>query len=307
MTRTTTHIVGVQRKGDRLAALAFLAPTIMVVIVFVVWPLASTVRYAVSDVDGLGRVGRFVGSAHVEHVLGSDDFRSSLAATLRFVALTMPIGLVFGLLLALAAHRPLRGIAVFRVIFSSTMATSAALSSALFITLFAPSTGAARYALQAIGVLGSDDRIDLLNDHRWAIVAVAGVTVWSNLGFGFILFSAALWSVPEVLYESAALDGAGRFNTFRHITFPLIRPIVGVVAITSTASGVLTFGEIDFLTKGGPGGRTNVLAYALYTEAFRDRDLSSAAILALSLIVVSLILGASQFRLLHSRRDDITA
>ncbi len=307
MTRPTTGAVGVQSKGDRLAALAFVAPTVLLVVGFVVWPFASTVRNAFSDVDGLGNVGRFVGFDHFRQVLGSEDFRSSLSATLRFVALTMPAGLVLGLLLALAAHRPLRGISLFRVIFSSTMATSAALSSALFITLFAPSTGAVRYALQSIGALGGDDRIDLLNDHRWAIVAVAAVTVWSNLGFGFILFSAALQSVPDVLYESAALDGARGFNTFRHITLPLIRPIAGVVAITSTASGVLSFGEIDFLTHGGPAGDTNVLAYSLYTKAFRDRDVSSAAVLGISLIVISLILGASQLRLLRSRLDDIAA
>ena len=297
------HTAIVRRKGDRLVALAFVAPSLATIVVFVVWPFIGTIRNALYNVDGLGRVGRFVGLRNVRNVLGSADFRDSLTATLKFVGLTMPAGLVLGLLLALAAYRPIRGIAVFRLIFSSTMATSAALSSALFITLFAPSTGAARYFLQSLGVLGPDGRVDLLHDNRWAILAVAAVTVWSNLGFGFILFSAALQSVPEALYESAALDGAGRWATFRHITLPLITPIAAVVAISGTATGVLSFGQIDFLTKGGPGGRTNVLAYALYQKAFRDSDVSAAAVLALSLILISVILGAAQIRFLRSRLD----
>ncbi len=295
-----------RRKGGRLAALAFVTPTLIMISVFVIWPFAGTIRNALYNVDGLGRVGRYVGLRNIRTVLGSADFRSSLIATLKFVALTMPVGLVLGLLLALVAFRPIRGIAIFRLIFSSTMATSAAMSSALFITLFAPSNGAVRYFLQSVGLLGADGRIDLLNDDRWAIVAVAVVTIWSNLGFGFILFTAALQSVPESLLESAALDGAGRWATLRYITLPLIRPIAAVVAISGTATGVLSFGEIDFLTKGGPSGETDVLAYALYKKAFRDSDVSAAAVLAIALILISVVLGAVQIRFLRSRVDAAT-
>jgi multiple sugar transport system permease protein/sn-glycerol 3-phosphate transport system permease protein len=198
----------------------------------------------------------------------------------------------------------MRGIAVLRVIFSSTIATSTALSSALFITLFAPSTGAVRFLLQSIGVIGADDRIDLLNDRRWAIVAVAVTSVWAGLGFGFILFSAALQSVPDELYESAALDGAGAWASFRNITLPLIRPVVAVAALVGTATSVLSFGQIDFLTHGGPDHTTNVLAYSLYHRAFRDSDISAAAVLAIALILVGLVLGIAQSRLLRNRFDD---
>lgn len=293
----------VPRGRDRLVAACFVAPVVVLLGVFVVWPFLNTARLAFYDVDRRGRIGRFVGWQHVTAVLGSHELRSSIGATAAFVALTVPAGVLLALALAVLADRPLRGIAVFRLIFSSTVVTSGALSAGLFITLLAPTTGAVRYALQSVHLLAPNATIDLLNDNRWAIVAVAAVTVWANLGMGFILFSAALHGVPEVLYEAARLDGCGHFALFRHITVPGIRPMIGFIAIVMSLNAILSFGQIDLLTKGGPGGRTDVLAYALYRKAFRDNDQSKASVMAMVLIILCLVLGAAQVRLLRSRGD----
>lgn len=296
----------VPRRRDRWVAWCFVAPTVTLLSVFVIWPFLQTARLAFYDVDRRGRVGDFIGWRHVTEVLGSTELRTSIGATGRFVLLTAPVGMVLGLGLAVLAHRPMRGIAVFRVVFSSTVVTSGALSAALFTTLLAPTTGAIRYLLQTVHLLADGETIDLLHDHRWAIVAVAAVTVWTNLGFGFILFSAALSGVPEQLYEAAKLDGCGSVALFWHITLPMIRPMIGVAAIAASLNGILSFGQIDLLTKGGPEGRTNVLAYALYQKAFRDHDQSKAAVMAMVLIVICLLLGAVQVRLMRGRADAAT-
>jgi sn-glycerol 3-phosphate transport system permease protein len=296
----------VPRRGDRMIAACFVAPVVVLLATFVAWPFLNTARLAFYDVDRRGRIGRFVGWEHVTAVLGSHQLRSSIAATAAFVALTVPAGVLLALALAVLAHRPMRGIAAFRVIFSSTVVTSGALSAGLFITLFAPTTGAVRYALQSVHLLAPNATINLLNDNRWAIVAVAAVTVWANLGLGFILFSAALQGVPEVLYEAARLDGCGRFALFRRITVPGIRPMIGFTAIAMSLNAILSFGQIDLLTKGGPGGRTDVLAYALYRKAFRDNDQSKASVMAMVLIILCLVLGAAQVRFLRGRGDERT-
>lgn len=293
----------VPHRRDRLVALAFVAPAFVLIAVFVIWPFLDTARLAFFDVDRRGRVGRFVGWKNVTDVLGSSELHSSIRATAAFVLLTAPVGLVLGLSLAVVAHRPIRGISVFRVVFSSTVVTSGALSAALFTTLLAPTTGVIRYAMQTVHVLGDGESIDLLHDQRWAIVAVAAVTVWTNLGLGFILFSAALLGVPEQLYEAAKLDGCGSWARFRRITLPLIRPMTGFAAIAASLNGILSFGQIDLLTKGGPDGRTNVLAYALYQKAFRDHDQAKASVMAMVLIVLCLALGAVQVRIVRGRRD----
>lgn len=300
---SATEVSIVPRRRDRAVAWCFVAPTVALVSVFVIWPFLQTAWLAFYEVDRRGRVGGFIGWSHVTEVLGSSELWSSIGATVRFVLLTAPAGMVLGLGLAVLAHRPIRGIAVFRVIFSSTVVTSGALSAALFTTLLAPTTGAIRYALQTVHLLGEGETIDLLNDPRWAIVAVAAVTVWTNLGFGFIIFSAALLGVPEQLYEAARLDGCGGMALFRHITLPMIRPMIGFAAIAATLNGILSFGQIDLLTKGGPDGRTNVLAYALYQKAFRDNDQSKASVMAIVLIVICLLFGAVQVRMTRGRSD----
>ena len=298
----TTPIV--PRKGDRLIAFAFVAPALVIVGVFVIFPLIGSTRLAFFKVDRFGHIGRYVGWTTITRVLGSAELRTSLAATVRFILLTTPTSIALGLALAVAAYRPIRGIAFFRVVFSSTVATSGALSAALFVVLLAPSTGAVRYLLQSIGVLGPNATINLLNDNRWAIVAVAAVTVWSNLGVGFILFSAALQGVPEVLYESAALDGCGPWSRFRFVTVPMIRPMIGFATIAASLNAVLTFGQIDLLTKGGPQHRTDVLAYALYRTSFRDNDQSKGAVYSIVLLIACLLLGFVQVHLLRRRGDD---
>ncbi len=294
----------VPRRGDRLVAAVFVLPALVGVTVFVLFPFVSSTRLAFFRVDRFGHIGRYVGWANVTRVLRLPELRTSLAATAKFVLLVTPASLVLGLALAVAAYRPLRGIALFRVVFSSTIATAGALSAALFVVLLAPTTGAVRYALQSIGLLGPNETINLLSDNRWAIVAVATVTVWSGLGLSFILFSAALQGVPEVLYESAALDGCNGWTMFRYITVPMIRPMIGFATIAFTLNAVLIFGQIDLLTKGGPGHRTDVLAYALYHASFRDGDQAKGAVYSVVLLVVCLLLGVIQMRFLRRRHDD---
>ena len=136
----------VARRGDRLVGYAFVLPAVALLAVFVVWPFLNTARLAFYTVDRRGRIGRFVGWEHISSVLGSNELRSSLKATVAFVALTAPIGVVAALGLAVIAQRPIRGRAFFRTVFSSTIVTSGALSAALFIDLLAPTTGIVRYA-----------------------------------------------------------------------------------------------------------------------------------------------------------------
>jgi ABC-type sugar transport system permease subunit len=288
--------------NDRWLAALFVLPTLSIVTVFVIVPFVSSTRLAFFNVDRFGHAGRYVGWRNITRVLGEPQLRSSLAATMKFLLLVCPASVVIGLLLAVFAYRPMRGVALFRVVFSSAVATGGAISAALFVVLLAPTTGALRYALQSLGLLGRNQTISLLNDNRWAIVAVAAVTVWSGLGFNFILFSAALQAVPDVLYESAAIDGCGRWRSFRHVTFPSIRPMIGFAIIGASLHAVLTFGQIDVLTRGGPGHHTDVLAYALYVASFRDNDQSKGAVYSVVLLAVCLALGGCQVLILR-RRD----
>ena len=116
--------------------------------------------------------------------------------------------------------------------------------------------------------LGLDHATRSLEDPKWALIAVAGVTVWQNLGLSFILMSAGLQSVPDELLEAARVDGAGAWSRFRNVTLPMLSPTLFFAAVVGTILAFQAFGQIDLLTQGGPPDHTNVLVYAIYRAVF---------------------------------------
>ncbi len=175
--------------------------------------------------------------------------------TVKFALLTVPTGLVLGLGLAVVADRHLRGIGIFRTIFSSTVATCVAVASLMWFFLLQPDIGCAL----RIGWFSDMFPVmtpGLLNDSGTALPAVAVSCIWANLGFTFIVVTAGLQSVPRELYESAFVDGAGGWRRFTNVTVPMIAPTLLFATVVLTSRAFQAYGEFDLLTGGGPGRRT---------------------------------------------------
>jgi ABC-type sugar transport system permease subunit len=245
---------------------------------FAVWALAAEV------VLGLWRFTVDSGS----------DFANSFRVTVVFAILTVPAGIALGLGLAVLAHQRLAGIAVYRTIFSSTVATSVAVASVIFGTLLNPQVG----LLPWIGLRASPS---ILDNPRWALYAVAVTTIWQNLGLTFILMSAGLQAVPDELLEAAQVDGAHPWTRFRRVTLPLLSPTIFFAFVVGGIFAFQTFGQIDLLTNGGPVKKTNVLTYSIYTTLRAQQDEGRAAVLAIALFAVTLGLTLVQLRLLERR------
>ena len=275
-------------------AAAFLAPSALLFGVFVFYPLVRTVQLGLTISDPFGNT-RYVGPSRYVDLLGSDRFLGDLGVTLRFVLLSVPLGLVLGLGLALLAHQRLAGIRVFRTIFSSTVATSVAVASLVWVTLLNPQIGLVNGLLADLG----RPRIAFFQSPSWALPSVALATVWQNLGFTFIVLSAGLQTVPDELTESARIDGAGGWRRLRHVTLPLLSPTLLFTAVVLTINAFQTFGQIDLLTQGGPGDHTRVVVYSIFTEA--SRDPSTAAVYAVALFAILLVLTLLQLRALERR------
>lgn len=276
-------------------ALLLLAPSAVVFGLFVFYPLVRTVQLGMYRSDPFGGLGRFVGISEYERVLTSESFRRSLATTLKFAVLTVPTGLVLGLALAVLAHQKLRGITAYRTIFSSTVATSVAVASLMWLTLLHPSIGIVNQVLEWAG----RDRILFLQSEGWALLSVAMATVWQNLGFTFIVISAGLQSVPDELLESARIDGAGPWARFRHVTLPLLSPTLLFAVVVLTISAFQTFGQVDLLTQGGPLHSTELLVYHVFQRT--SNDPSTAAAEAVVLFAIVLVLTLVQLRVLEKR------
>jgi sn-glycerol 3-phosphate transport system permease protein len=285
-----------RRRRDALLGYLLVSPSLVVFGVFVVYPFAKNVwlgLYRTPPFPGLPK--RYAAYEQYQQILTSPEFVASLRTTALFLVLTVPTGLALGLLLAVAAHQRLRGITVYRTIFSSTVATSIAVASVIFFTLLNPQVGLLTYWL------GREGQPSLLDDPQWALVAVAGVTVWQNLGLSFILMSAGLQGVPDDLLEAAEVDGAGAWSRLRHVTLPMLSPTLFFSAVVGGILSLQAFGQIDLLTGGGPLKKTNVLVYAMYDAVFRQNNEGKAAVLSIALFALTLVLTLVQIRLLERR------
>ena len=285
-----------RKRREALLAYLLISPALVVFAVFVFYPFAKNIwlgLYRTPPFPGLPK--RYAAYDQYARVLTSPEFRGSLRTTFLFVAMTVPTGLLLGLLMAVLAHQKLRGIAIYRTIFSSTVATSIAVASVIFFTLLNPQVGLLTY------LLGREGEPSVLDDPRWALVAVAGVTIWQNLGLSFILMSAGLQGVPDDLLEAAEIDGAGAWGRFRHVVVPLLSPTIFFATIVGSILAFQAFGQIDLLTKGGPLRKTNVIVYAMYDAVFRQNNEGKAAVLSVALFAITLVLTLIQLRLLERR------
>jgi ABC-type sugar transport system permease subunit len=285
-----------RRTREALLGYALTLPSLIVFGMFVFYPFIKNFwlgLYKTPPFPGLPR--HWAGLTQYHDVLTSHLFTNSLKVTLIFVLLTVPLGITLGLGLAVLAHQQLRGIGFFRTVFSSTVITSVAVASLISLTLLNPQIGLLNYWL------GRGGGLSPLDDPKWALVAVAGVTVWQNLGLSFIIMSAGLQAVPDELLEASTIDGAGPWSRFRHVILPLLSPTLFFAIIVGTILAFHTFGQIDLLTEGGPQDRTNVLVYAIYRTVFKENNDGKAAVLAIALFVITLILTIVQLRFLERR------
>jgi sn-glycerol 3-phosphate transport system permease protein len=235
-----------------------------------------------------------VGLKQIGDVLGSSDFRNSLGVTVIFALLTVPVGIILGLFLAQLANQRLRGISIYRTIFSSTVATSVAVASVIFGTLMNPQVGLLPW-------LGINPTPAILDNPSWALPAVALATIWQNLGLSFILMSAGLQAVPDDVLEAAQVDGASPWMRFWRVTVPLLSPTIFFTAVVGSIFAFQTFGQIDLLTRGGPQNKTNVLTYFIVTQLHDHQNPGTAAVLSIALFLITLVLTLLQLRFLERR------
>ncbi|HEY5011187.1 MAG TPA: sugar ABC transporter permease [Acidimicrobiia bacterium] len=285
-----------RRTRDAVLGYALVMPSLLVFGTFIFYPFVKNFWLGLYRTPPFPNLPRsWVGISQYRDVLTSTLFTNSFKVTVEFVALTVPVGIVAGLALAVLAHQRLRGIAVFRTIFSSTVVTSVAVASLISLTLLNPQIGLLNYWLGRTGSLSP------LDDPKWALVAVAGVTIWQNLGLSFIIMSAGLQAVPDELLEAARVDGAGTWSRFRNVTLPMLSPTLFFATIVGSILAFHSFGQIDLLTEGGPQDHTNVLVYAIYRTVFKENNDGKAAVLAIALFAMTLVLTLLQLRILERR------
>jgi sn-glycerol 3-phosphate transport system permease protein len=282
---------------DFITAMLFLAPSLIIFIVFVFVPLLKTVQLSFFLTNPIGEMKAFVGVENYQRVFDGNDLYNSLKVSFLFALYVVPSTIIAALFLAILANVRLRGISVFRIIFSSTIAVSAAAASLIFAFFFNPANGVFNYLLDLVGL----PRVMWLVSESSALISISILTIWLQLGFCTVILLAALQGISQELYESATIDGASFWSSLRHITIPMISPTIFFLIVVQSLNALQTFTQIDILTKGAPVGSTNVLVYLIYRAFYFNSQYGIAATISVVLFLLMLVFTIIQFGVLERR------
>jgi sn-glycerol 3-phosphate transport system permease protein len=278
-----------RRLKDTLVGLALLVPSAIIFAWFFFYPLYRLVVMGLHQQNRTGTAERWVGFSQYGDVLTGDQFTDGVRITFTYVLYTVPIGLVLGVLLAVAADRRLRGIKVFQFIFSSTVATSVAVASVIFFVLLNPQ----------VGYFSSVDFFSLAHTDS-ALRGLALSSIWQNLGLTFVIVLAGLQAVPDEVQEAATLDGYGPVRRFFRVTLPLISPTLMFLVVVLVIFALQAFAQADILTQGGPLGSTETLVFKIFNSQ-QPIDQGTGAVMAIGLFAITVVVSLGQFLILDRR------
>ncbi len=236
----------------------------------------------------------FTGLHNYIDLLTDKDFLSALKVTTIFTAAYVLISTVLGLCLSLAIIK-IRGTAqtiVKSIYFLPFITSMIAVSITFKFLLRSGAEGVINHYLRYLGI-GS---IPWLNNARWALIAIVGVTVWKNIGFSMLIFLNGLLAIPDMYYEAAKVDGASAWPMFIHITLPLLKPIIAFLIIIGTILSFQAFNQVFVLTSGGPAGKTRTLGLEIYFRAFQSFDMGSAAAISFVMFLIIMIFTIFQLK-----------
>jgi len=280
------------------AGLWFALPALALIATFFVLPVVAGLALSLSDFDiyALGNLDylRFVGLGNYARLVQDPLFWRALLNTFYFVLVGGPLSVLVSLGAALLINaRLVRWKGLFRVVFFLPVMTALVAVAVVWRYIYHPRYGLLNYALGLVGI----EPIDWLGDPLLAMPALILMAVWKNFGYNMIIFIAGLQSIPEQLYDSARIDGAGRFQQLRYVTLPLLAPTFLFVGLLTMIGSFQLFAEPYVMTQGGPGDATLSVVLLMYEQGFRWWNLGYAAAIAFLLFAIMLVGTILQLRL----------
>lgn len=223
----------------------------------------------------------------------SSDFWSSMSVTFIYVAVTVPVSILIGLLLALLVNLPwLKGKGVFRTFFYIPVITSMAAAAVIWAWIFEGNVGLLNYFLSWFGAKS----INWLSDPDYALIALMIIGIWKRIGYNMVLFLAGLQVIPRTYYEAADIDGASTFSKFTSITWPLLSPTTLFVTVMQFIASFRVFVSVSVITRGGPANSTRVITFYLYENAFAYLKFGYAAAISVVMFLMMVVFTLIQFR-----------
>ena len=277
------------RERGRLTPYLLLLPSMALFAMFTFWPFLKTIILSFSYTDKKGDFVKWAGIRNYIRVITSSTFPKIMGNTLLFALLVGVFTLLVAMLLALLSASREKGSRLYEVMYSLPMAVASAPAASIFIFLMRKDGGLLNQ------LLGTD--IAWLRDPKWALLAVAFVTVWLSIGASYIFLLVGFRNVPEDLLESARLDGAGPVRRAFSVLIPVASPQIFFVVFLNISNAFKAFGQIKLLTEGGPNNATNTLIYSMYKNALLNGRYETACVQAILLFLIIFIVTRAQHAL----------
>lgn len=285
-------------RDDRRVAPLFIAPVLIGFAVFYVYPTARGVWFSMTDYSLLNTPS-YVGADNYKHLLHDEQFWNALRVTAYYVVINIVSQTVLALGLAALMHRLTRS-AVLRATLLLPWLVPNVTVGLLWAWLLDANLGFANHLLHSMGFGGVS-----FYSPTWAMPSVALVNTWAYTGYTALLLYAGMLQIPQELYESALVDGAGEVRMFRRITLPLLRPILALVLVVSLIGSFQIFDTVAVVYQGSPIPATRVIYFYIYQQAFGFFHMGYASAVAMVLVVILGLLTFVQLRLLRASRSDL--
>jgi multiple sugar transport system permease protein len=280
-----------------VAPYLFVSPALALFAVFAFVPLGYAVVLSFQDVPVFGG-GEWNGTANYTRLADDPVFWQSLRNTFVFTVGTVPTSMAIGLLLAVLLNRAMPGRTVLRSLYFLPLVVSGVVVALVMEWIFNGDFGVLNNILHTLGM----PRVPWLTSPSWAMATLVVAIVWGRIGFCMVIYLAALQAVPASLLESSTLDGANRWQQFRFVTFPLLRPTTFLLLVVNVIFSLQVFDVVYVLTGGGPGFATTVLLQAIFRAAFTQGEMGYAS--AIGMVLTAILLVFTLLQWLASRRRE---
>jgi len=279
-------------KKETGTAMIFLIPAIVIIGVFNIFPAFYSLILPFFDWNGFSPTKTFVGLRNFQTLFTSHEVLNSIVVTLIYsVAVTFG-SMIMSLLIAVNLDRDIKGKVIYRVLYFLPVVTPTVASGIVWKYLFDPTNGVVNSLLATFSISGPS----WLSDPKWALLSVSIVGIWKRMGFGMIIYLAALQGIPKSLYEAARIDGASEGILLRYIKIPLLLPTSLFLAITGLIESFQVFDLVYVMTYGGPINATDVMGFLLYRYGFKYFNLGYASSIAVAMFGILFVLSMIQWR-----------
>lgn len=288
-----------QRKQHILSAYTFVFPGLLLYLLFVIYPILKALQMSFFKWSIVpGTPSRFVGLANYGRALQDPVVKLALRNTIAYTLVTVPGQMILALLVALLLNNVRRGKIFFRTLYYLPVITSWVIVSLLFKYIFQSPKGVLNHLL--VNVLQIvQEPIPWLRNASTAVIPIWCLGIWKGIGWAMVIFLAALQTIPQELYEVAAIDGAGAWRRFISITLPLMRPTLVFTMVMLMIGGLNVFISVYLITNGGPLQRTEVILSYMYHQSFDFLDFGYGAALSFMLAVIIIMASFLQIRFLR--------